>query len=118
MITRNPRQIDSPDWLDARIGAGVVVLVYAIVVFWGLGDFSLFYYDEIKAMERARGFEVNHDLLAVYLNGEPNFNKPPLQYYLARMLTELTGGISHIRCPVDTIPYRSHHSRIGLKNAA
>ena len=47
-----------------------------------LSEGTLFHTDECLTAERARAMLLLGDYTTVYLNFKPNFNKPPLQYYL------------------------------------
>jgi len=68
------------------VAAGFV-FVWAVLVGWGLGAGQLQHFDEFLTLERSLGF-AQHDWLAVWSNHEPDFHKPPLQYWLAALLLE------------------------------
>jgi 4-amino-4-deoxy-L-arabinose transferase-like glycosyltransferase len=52
------------------------------------------HYDEFYTLERSLSFGQHHDWLTVYTGNEPNFRKPPLQYWMTGGLLE--GGVNEI----------------------
>ena len=57
-----------------------------------MGSGRLWHHDEILTAERAREMVVSGDPWAVRLNGRPNFQKPPVQYWLTAGLLRLFPG--------------------------
>lgn len=68
-----------------------ILLTVLIVLFFGfyyqsvlpVGELQL--YDEYLTLDRSNAFLVKGDWLSVYSNYEPNFKKPPLQYWLTAL---------------------------------
>jgi 4-amino-4-deoxy-L-arabinose transferase-like glycosyltransferase len=62
-----------------------VIFIYAIYYWQLLPEGLISHYDEYNTLDRSNGFLIHDDWLAVYSNNEPNFKKPPLQYWLTAM---------------------------------
>lgn len=52
----------------------------------------MFHYDELFTAERAREMLVRDDFLAVTFNFEPDFKKPPLQYWVTALCLRILPG--------------------------
>ncbi|MEM9398644.1 MAG: glycosyltransferase family 39 protein [Verrucomicrobiota bacterium] len=61
--------------------SGFLLLMAGVLIFQDLGMEPLGYPDELKSAERSTSFLTTGDWWAVHMNHEPNFNKPPLQYW-------------------------------------
>lgn len=75
------------DAISTSVGIGstlLICLIFAVVVFSGLGDGTLYAHDELRTGERGREMLVTDEYDRVHDNFEVSFRKPPLQfqYYL------------------------------------
>jgi 4-amino-4-deoxy-L-arabinose transferase-like glycosyltransferase len=89
-----PRPIDGvsgkesrPSWLSVAALASVA----ALSSFLGLGRAPLFDLDEGAYAEVAREMLVRHDLIGMFMNGAPFYEKPPLLYWLQAASWHLVG---------------------------
>ena len=72
------------------VAAGMGVIALALY-FWNLGGGSLEFWDEALTAERSREIWVTGDWLTPHSGGQPDFNKPPLYYWLTAALLRVLG---------------------------
>ncbi len=89
--------MDLLDNLLKRKGLAVLLLLLwgSIILFTGIGAFSLTEVDEARFAEAAREMLVRQEFLSPYFNYAPYFNKPPLYMWLTAATYSLL-GISEI----------------------
>jgi 4-amino-4-deoxy-L-arabinose transferase-like glycosyltransferase len=68
-----------------------MLLVYCAMLLPGLGRARIHHTDEIRAAERAREIAIRRDPFAVTENWQPNFAKPPLQYWMQALAIQRWG---------------------------
>ena len=61
---------------------GIIVFLFGISIFLGLGKGPLREWDEFLTAERSREIVVSAHLCPLQFNFSPDLNKPPMQYYL------------------------------------
>jgi 4-amino-4-deoxy-L-arabinose transferase-like glycosyltransferase len=66
-------------------------LLAVILYFWNLGGGSLEFWDESLSAERSREFVLTGDWLTPHSGLEPDFNKPPVYYWLTALNFALLG---------------------------
>jgi len=69
--------------------AFILLLVGAVFFSKDLGTGEKLFYDSFYTLERSNGFQKHHDWLSVYSHNRPSAKKPPLQYWLTAMGSEL-----------------------------
>ncbi len=75
------------------LGLAVIMAVAFVVVLWPkISHGTLWHHDELLSGNRAREIVVRHDPLTITLNFEPDFTKPPLQYWLSALLMQMTSN--------------------------
>lgn len=60
----------------------LIIFIFAFYYWEMLSAGTIRLYDEYYTLDRSNGFLIKNDWFAVYSNNEPNFKKPPLQYWL------------------------------------
>jgi 4-amino-4-deoxy-L-arabinose transferase-like glycosyltransferase len=73
-------------WILAGIATGIWILLLALHAGMSLEVCDLSRFDEFLALSRSRGILESGDPFTIYSNGLPNFNKPPLQYWISAVL--------------------------------
>ncbi len=74
--------------------AFILLLVGAVFLSKDLGSGENLAYDAFYTLERSHGFQKHHDWFSVYSSNRPSPKKPPLQYWLTALGSEL--GLSDL----------------------
>ena len=74
--------------------AFIILLVGAVFLSKDLGSGENLAYDSFYTLERSHGFQKHHDWFSVYSSNRPSPKKPPLQYWLTALGSEL--GLSDL----------------------
>jgi len=69
--------------------AFILLLGGAVFLSKDLGTGENLTYDSFSTLERSHGFQKHHDWLSVYSRNRPSAKKPPLQYWLTALGSEL-----------------------------
>ncbi|MFH1454289.1 MAG: glycosyltransferase family 39 protein [Armatimonadota bacterium] len=69
----------------------ILIFLSVLLLFFRLGDYSLWDTDEPLYSQMAREFNYHNDLLTLYWNGEPWFCHPPLYMWLTMVSGNLFG---------------------------
>ncbi|MDD3925548.1 MAG: glycosyltransferase family 39 protein [bacterium] len=85
--------MDLLDKLLEKKGLAILLLLLlgSIILFVGIGAFSLTEVDEARFAEAAREMLVRHEFLSPHFNYAPYFNKPPLYMWLTAATYSLLG---------------------------
>jgi 4-amino-4-deoxy-L-arabinose transferase-like glycosyltransferase len=70
--------------------AMILAAIYVAVLWPKIASGTLWHHDELLTGNRAREMVVRGDPFTVTLNYEPDFKKPPLQYWLSALLMQIT----------------------------
>lgn len=76
---------DKHTFILALLISLVVVILIGLYYFQAIPFGYLQQYDEFYTLNRTLSFEKNSDWLTIWFNGEPDFKKPPLQYWLGAL---------------------------------
>lgn len=77
--------------LWVALGSAVIMAAVFVAILWPkIAHGTLWHHDELLTGNRAREIVVRHDPSTITLNFEPDFTKPPLQYWISSLAMKLT----------------------------
>lgn len=87
--------VRDPHWATILLIVGLALYYGALI---GLGEINR--YDEFKTLERTLSFEIHNTWWTVHSSGNPDFKKPPLQYWMGAWAVHAgVGEVIAVRLP-------------------
>ncbi len=94
--------VHNNDFFIPIIISSIIITIFTLYYWQFLPYGDIIRWDEYFTLERSSNFLKKNDWLTVYTNQQPNFNKPPLQYWITYILIQ---NIENIQIALRFWPY-------------